>query len=54
MQAYVTYAGNGYQNHVAWAAAWLCKYQSSSCSTATAQFDKAFQYNLQYSLGYDW
>lgn len=33
-QAYVTYASNGYLAHLAWAAAWMCKYDASYCAKA--------------------
>lgn len=45
----------GYIAHLAWAAAWMCKYDSSYCSTAEKWFNNALGVNnLRYGLGYDW
>lgn len=54
-QAYKSYWPDGYMAHLAWAAAWMCKYDSSMCPTAESWFSKSLgNNNLRYGLGYDW
>jgi hypothetical protein len=54
-QAYASYWPEGYIAHLAWAAAWMCKYDDSMCPTADKWFNNALAVNnLRYGLGYDW
>lgn len=54
-QAYGSYWPEGYIAHLAWAATWMCKYDSSMCSTAVQWWNTASSTNnLRYGLGYDW
>lgn len=54
-QAYSSYWPEGYIAHLAWAAAWMCKYDASMCPTADKWFNNAMAVNnLRYGLGYDW
>jgi hypothetical protein len=52
-QAYVSYYDNGYMGHLAWAAAWMCKYSSSTCPEAQRALNAALASNLYFNLGYD-
>ena len=38
-QAYSTYWPDGYTAQYAWAAAWMCKYDTSACPEAIATFN---------------
>lgn len=54
-QAYSTFWPDGYTAQYAWAAAWMCKYDSASCPEAIATFNAAMKINnMKYGLGYDW
>jgi hypothetical protein len=54
-QAYSTYWPDGYTAQYAWAAAWMCKYDSSACPEAITTFNAAMKINnMKYGLGYDW
>lgn len=54
-QAYGSYWPEGYIAHLAWAATWMCRYDSSACSSAVQWFNTAMNTNsLRYGLGYDW
>jgi hypothetical protein len=52
-QAYVSYYDNGYMGHLAWAAAWMCKYSSSTCPEAQRALSAAMSSSLYNNLGYD-
>ncbi|WIA29389.1 hypothetical protein OEZ86_011893 [Tetradesmus obliquus] len=54
-QAYASYWPEGYIAHLAWASAWMCKYDADMCPTANKWFNNALAVNnLRYGLGYDW
>lgn len=54
-QAYGSYWPEGYIAHLAWAATWMCRYDSSACSSAVQWFNTVMNTNsLRYGLGYDW
>jgi len=54
-QAYKSYWDNAYLGHLAWAAAWMCKYDKSSCGEAAKRWDEASSKDsIKYNMGYDW
>jgi hypothetical protein len=53
-QAYASYWPEGYIAHLAWAAAWMCRYDVAFCRTADRWLNTALGVNnLRYGLGYD-
>lgn len=52
--AYRTYSWEGWKAHVAWAAAWMCKYSSTYCSAAESAWNVARASSSGTSFGYDW
>jgi hypothetical protein len=52
--AYKTYSWEGWKAHVAWAAAFMCKYSPSYCPAAEQWWNTARSSTLGTSFGYDW
>jgi hypothetical protein len=52
--AYRTYSSEGWKAHVAWAAAFMCKYSSAYCAAAEQWWNTARTSSMGTSFGYDW
>ncbi len=54
-QAYTSFWADGYTAQLAWAAGWLCRFDSSYCGEAADRFTSAIRINnMKYGLGYDY
>lgn len=52
--AYKTYSWEGWKAHLAWAAAFMCKYSLTYCPAAEQWWNTARTSTLGTSFGYDW
>jgi hypothetical protein len=52
--AYRTYSSEGWKAHVAWAAAFMCKYSAAYCPAAEQWWNTARTSTMGTSFGYDW